>query len=308
MLHLAYMSRPRMTLIALAVSATIDPACALEPSGPSALDSVHQGIVGGQVASPSEFPTVVAIEDALLDVPFCSGTLIDRSWVMTAAHCIRPPGAGFDFDPGDLQIIFDDPDVSDLDDGPSAQIAEIHVHPDYDENVIDHDIALVKLRMPVTDRAPTSIARTAIPPNTRVTIVGYGVEEDALLPGVLHSLATRTSDCATAGNPAISGDRVLCFDNSRGAGTSDGDSGGPTFIDVGGVRTVVGATSDASGHFDFNTLVPHELGFIDQFVPVVGPPSSGDDGSAGGEGAGSAGSPGGAIGAGCSVASGRRLD
>jgi hypothetical protein len=257
---------------------------------------------------------VIAIEDALLGVPFCSGTLIDRSWVMTAAHCIRPPGAGFDFDPDDLEIIFDDPDVSDLDDGPSAQIAEVHVHPDYDENVIDHDIALVKLRMPVTDREPTAIARTAIPPNTPVTIVGYGVEEDALLPGVLHSLATRTSDCATARNPALSGDRVLCFDNSRGAGTSEGDSGGPTFIEVGGVRTVVGATSDASGKFDVNTLVPHELGFIDQFVPVVRPPSSGDDGSAGGDGsagddgAGSAGSPGDASGAGCSVASGSGLD
>jgi hypothetical protein len=77
----------------------------------------------------------------------------------------------------------------------------------------------------------------------------------------------------------------MCFDHSHGKGTDTGDSGGPTFLDVSTVRTIASITSDASGNYDTNTLIPHELPFIDQYVPFD--TGGGGNGSSSGSGNGS---------------------
>uniref|UniRef100_A0AAR2K822 Zgc:165423 n=1 Tax=Pygocentrus nattereri TaxID=42514 RepID=A0AAR2K822_PYGNA len=47
-------------------------------------------IVGGQDASPGSWPWQVSLKNN--DGHFCSGSLINSNWVLTAAHCLPSPG------------------------------------------------------------------------------------------------------------------------------------------------------------------------------------------------------------------------
>src|SRR5262249_38644517 len=48
-------------------------------------------ILGGQPATVGQYPTVVAIE---VGGGLCTGTLITKDWVLTAAHCVTPSVVG----------------------------------------------------------------------------------------------------------------------------------------------------------------------------------------------------------------------
>ncbi|MDZ4064230.1 MAG: trypsin-like serine protease, partial [Coriobacteriia bacterium] len=61
-------------------------ACANSPEEPSAYN--NHAVVGGIPASPSDYPSTVALTDPSGD-PFCSGTLVAPTVVVTAAHCIK---------------------------------------------------------------------------------------------------------------------------------------------------------------------------------------------------------------------------
>src|SRR5262245_56614583 len=113
-----------------------------------ALDSTQQAIVGGQLASPAEFPTVVALENSPGNW-FCTGTLIDKDWVLTAAHCVTGETASM------VQIRFDHANINDTTGGKVIAVAEIHGNPGFNDNVWDNDIAVIKLAESVTDRDPT---------------------------------------------------------------------------------------------------------------------------------------------------------
>ena len=54
------------------------------------LDDVHQRICNGIPAAPKQFPWQVAILTPIGNniYSFCGGSLINRKWVLTAAHCV----------------------------------------------------------------------------------------------------------------------------------------------------------------------------------------------------------------------------
>src|SRR4051812_19278101 len=101
--------KPTRLALALAV-----PACAAP--GTSMLD---QSIIGGQTATTSEFPTVVDLEHTPGDW-FCTGTLIDKDWVLTAAHCVEGETSAA------LHIRFDDNNINDGGGGKVVAVMAIH--------------------------------------------------------------------------------------------------------------------------------------------------------------------------------------
>lgn len=240
-------------------------------TGAGELSATDQAIVGGELASPEDYPTVVALEEAPGNW-FCTGTLIDARWVLTAAHCVDgAPATG-------LHVRFDDADVNDAAGGTVVDVAAVHRHPDFDWEAWDNDIALLELAAPVTDRAPTPIHRDLVAAGTDVTDVGYGVaDNNDQGGGLLREVAKTTADCAGANDPAVSGDVLVCMDASDGRGSCFGDSGGPAFAMIGGSRVVVGVTSGGTGElcgagWDLYTSVYAELAFVDAVMNAAPPP------------------------------------
>ncbi len=147
-----------------------------------------------------------------------------------------------------MKVRIDDLDVNDTTGGMQVAVKSIHAHPGWTgDDTWGEDIALLELATMI-DRPVTPIHRTPIAFGTEVKQVGYGVTNDqGTGGGILRKLTEHNADCAMTGDATIDNAKVLCFDPADGGGCY-GDSGGPTFLDVGGGQLeVIGVTSGGTG-------------------------------------------------------------
>ena len=96
-------------------------------------------IVGGTVVIPNSWPWQVGLKKGGF---FCGGSLINNQWIVTAAHC-ETSVTGLSIHLGDHNI--------DVDNSGETRISAARwiSHPQYNEDTINNDIALIKLRTPV---------------------------------------------------------------------------------------------------------------------------------------------------------------
>lgn len=205
-------------------------------------------IIGGQSASKGRWPWQVAILNRFKEA-FCGGTLVAPQWVLTAAHCIRKR----------LFVRVGEHDLGATEGTEQDyRVVNIHVHPEYDPETVDNDIALLKLSSPSEMNRHVQLAcvpkhNDPLPRDRQCTILGWGKEKDVAIFGtdVLNEAKVpivNISNCLDVYKDYYITDNMFCAGYRRGRVDScAGDSGGPLLCEVDNRWHVYGVTSFGEG-------------------------------------------------------------
>ncbi|GAB2992417.1 serine protease [Amycolatopsis acidiphila] len=208
----------------LAVLFLVQPGSAAEPR-----------LVGG-TAADQPYPFAASLQTTGGEF-FCGGSLIQASWVVTAAHCLQ----GRDAASFTVRVGSNDRTQGGEVGKPDRFVAD----PDYNPAGAGGDIAVVHLSAPVA-AAPIALG-TATAVGTTVRLLGWG--QTCATPGcgdgpaMLQQLDAHLVDPAKC-TATINASVELCTDNPDGkSGACYGDSGGPEVAQVDGHWVLLGVTS-----------------------------------------------------------------
>jgi len=197
---------------------------------------VRTKIVGGQNAQKNEYPWQVGLVSNWGSKPFCGGSLISSTTVVTAAHCATSPSQ--------FKVVVGDHDVTQGDGEQRVSVASWTSHPNYNSNNQDHDIAIIQLAEPV--QFSDSVAPVCLPPSSSsnydgatATATGWGtLSSGGSLSSILQEVdltVLTNSECSQPPNIYSSGqisNNMICA-SGPGKDSCQGDSGGPLVVHSG---------------------------------------------------------------------------
>ncbi len=241
---------------------------AAEPTPPSAR------VIGGKPVPDGAYRFQAALlhnayGDDDRERQFCGGSLISPYAVLTAAHCVEGIGDG----PGDLPLrgmrVVVGRTVLSSTGGVKLTPVGVAMHPRYDPDTLDYDVAIVYLPRPVSVRPVLLATRGSDAlqrPGRMVTVTGWGntVQQPAEPVGPGSGLV-RTPDrlraaqvpvvaddeCAASytfagSQTVVRGSRMICAGRTK-LDTCQGDSGGPMFVATPAGYRQIGITSQGFG-------------------------------------------------------------
>uniref|UniRef100_A0A3Q2QEZ4 trypsin n=1 Tax=Fundulus heteroclitus TaxID=8078 RepID=A0A3Q2QEZ4_FUNHE len=197
----------------------------------SGQDLPKERIVGGYAPVPHSIKYIVSIQTTNRQ-HFCGGFLINRFWVITAAHC--------NIGVNRMVIVAGDYSLS-IYEGTEQEIYPHFLvpHPQYNSSTNNSDIMLIKLREPIYLNNYVSIvllpkqdASIAEGTMCRVSGWGYTSPSGGQIPATLRTVtlpivSTEKCNSSESFDGSIT-DKMLCAGyNIGGKDACQGDSGGP---------------------------------------------------------------------------------
>ncbi|XP_072043206.1 trypsin-1-like [Amphiura filiformis] len=192
-------------------------------------------IVGGQPAQEGEWPWQAALY--AYGSPMCGASLVAPNWIITAAHCI-------------YELMLGSNSLTDIsENSQKLPCSEFYVHPLYDGETREWDMALMKVERPfeITDYVrtvcvPQKSQENEFEADEPVTITGWGTtSEGGPQNPDLFEVTVPVIDqqeCIDNYVPEPITDKMICAGLPEGGkGHCQGDSGGPL---VGLIKTPQG--------------------------------------------------------------------
>ncbi len=176
----------------------------------------------------------------------CTGTLVDRSWVLTAASCFAAdpatlvPGA-----PAAPARVLFGPDVANdktMSGTGDLGVKVAHIEPAGN----GQDAVLAKLETAVDDIAPMPIATSAPAAGQDLAFTGFGRTNNVWVPLASHTNTYPVTAVNTAALTAAAAGASLCL----------GDGGAPGVRDINGTKTLVAVASQASQAGCYGSGIP----------------------------------------------------
>ena len=235
--------------------------CAVSEDSCSCGVKQSERVVNGKPASANEYPWMAAMIPFGGGNIFCGASIISNSWILTAAHCFKVFTK-----PSEINVVVGDHDLTVSYYESYFEVEQIILHPEYDEPTINNDIALMKLKTPIT--FGEGIASVCLPFDFTVEqfigeelhTIGWGdLSEggsDTLELQELTVSIISDAECAKSYSNGFKlcyeceifylTDKMFCA-YKPGSGLCQGDSGGPSTVEVSGKHIQLGIASFSAG-------------------------------------------------------------